>query len=161
MDNLNSILQHENKELKLELKRKKERIDKLRDKIEAYVAREHELDDDRMALVIDLKDRDDFAQKVVRERNKCQEEIKELKEIIENKTKENVERERIHSKEKEVNENLVKEFIRENDEIVKAIEQLENEKEQTEKEKEEMEKVFNEQKDHVLRLKFIIYIYII
>ena len=75
--------------------------------------------------MIDLKDRDDFAQKVVRERNKCQEEIKELKEIIENKTKENVERERIHSKEKEVNENLVKEFIRENDEIVKAIEQLE------------------------------------
>ena len=96
MDNINGILQHENKELKMELHRKKERIDKLRDKIEAYVAGEHELEDERMSLVIDLKERDDFAQKVVRERNKCQAEIKELKDIIENKNKENVERESIY-----------------------------------------------------------------
>jgi N-terminal acetyltransferase B complex non-catalytic subunit len=157
MDNFNGILQHENKELKMELHRKKERIDKLRDKIEAYVAREHELEDERMSLVIDLKERDDFAQKVVRERNKCQAEIKELKDIIENKNKENVEREMIISKEKEIKANIVKEFTDENAGILKDIAKLEKKKEQTEKEKEKMEKDCNEQKEEVFRLKGIIH----
>ena len=88
MDNMLRIVQHENRELKNDLKTKKERIDKLRERIEKYVEREHKLDDDRMELIIDLKERDDFAQKVVRERNKCQEEIRDLKEVIEMKTKE-------------------------------------------------------------------------
>ena len=153
MDNMLRIVQHENRELKNDLKTKKERIDKLRERIEKYVEREHKLDDDRMELIIDLKERDDFAQKVVRERNKCQEEIRDLKEVIEMKTKENIEKDLIIEKEREISENLIKGLKDENNATVKNIDQLENESEQRQKETEELEKLFDEQKEQIFRLK--------
>ena len=153
MDNMLRIVQHENRELKNDLKTKKERIDKLRERIEKYVEREHKLDDDRMELIIDLKERDDFAQKVVRERNKCQEEIRDLKEVIEMKTKENIEKDLIIEKEREISENLIKGLKDENNATVKNIDQLENESEQMQKEREELEKLFDEQKEQIFRLK--------
>jgi hypothetical protein len=124
MDNMLRILQYENRELKDDMKTKKVRIDKLRERIEKYVDTEHKLDDDRMQLITDLKEGDDFAQKVVRERNKCQEEIRELKEVIEMKTKENVEKEVIIEKERENSENFIKGLKDENNATVKNIDQL-------------------------------------
>ena len=69
------------------------------------------------------------------------------------KTKENVEKEVIIEKEREISESLIKGLKDENNATVKNIDQLENESEQMQKEKEELEKLFAEQREQIFRLK--------